>query len=95
MRIAVTYENGQIFQHFGHTAQFKVYDVNEAGVITDANIHGNLIDVLSGEKPGRENDQEFIYFNAVGAGIMDIAVTARCYRAALEKGDGITLFFWE
>ncbi|MFR1808901.1 MAG: NifB/NifX family molybdenum-iron cluster-binding protein, partial [Pygmaiobacter massiliensis] len=25
MRIAVTYENGQIFQHFGHTERFKVY----------------------------------------------------------------------
>ena len=27
MRIAVTYENGQVFQHFGHTQQFKFYDV--------------------------------------------------------------------
>ena len=28
MRIAVTYENGQIFQHFGHTETFKIYDVS-------------------------------------------------------------------
>mgnify|MGYP003417233041 CR=1 FL=1 len=27
MKIAVTYENGQIFQHFGHTEQFKVYEI--------------------------------------------------------------------
>jgi len=27
MKIAVTYENGQIFQHFGHTEQFKIYTV--------------------------------------------------------------------
>ena len=27
MRIAVTYANEEIFQHFGHTEQFKVYDV--------------------------------------------------------------------
>ena len=27
MKIAITYENGEIFQHFGHTAQFKVYTV--------------------------------------------------------------------
>ena len=33
MRIAVTYENGQIFQHFGHTEQFKLYDADN-GVIT-------------------------------------------------------------
>ena len=26
MKIAVTYENGQIFQHFGHTQQFKIYE---------------------------------------------------------------------
>ncbi len=37
MRIAVTYENGEIFQHFGHTQQFKVYDV-EDGKITAAEI---------------------------------------------------------
>lgn len=33
MRIGVTYENGQIFQHFGHTAQFKVYDVLDGKVV--------------------------------------------------------------
>ena len=32
MRIAVTYENGQIFQHFGHTAQFKLYVVEDGKV---------------------------------------------------------------
>ena len=37
MKIAVTYENGQIFQHFGHTAQFKVYDI-ENGAIASASI---------------------------------------------------------
>ena len=37
MRIAVTYENGQIFQHFGHTEQFKVYDV-ENGQITHSEV---------------------------------------------------------
>ena len=29
MKIAVTYENGQIFQHFGHTEQFKVYEIED------------------------------------------------------------------
>ena len=33
MRIAVTYENGLIFQHFGHTQQFKVYDVQDGKVM--------------------------------------------------------------
>ena len=32
MKIAVTYDNGQIFQHFGHTEQFKLYDVEDGKV---------------------------------------------------------------
>ena len=32
MRIAVTYENGTIFQHFGHTEQVKVYDIQEGKI---------------------------------------------------------------
>ena len=35
MRIAVTYENGQIFQHFGHTEQFKVYDVENGQILRE------------------------------------------------------------
>ncbi len=34
MRIAVTYDNGEIFQHFGHTAQFKLYDVADGRVVS-------------------------------------------------------------
>ena len=33
MKIAVTYGDGQIFQHFGHTAQFKLYEVAEGKVV--------------------------------------------------------------
>ena len=54
MRIAVTYENGQIFQHFGHTGQFKLYDVEDgrirAGEVvdTEGQGHGALSGFLSG-----------------------------------------------
>ena len=34
MNIAVTYENGQVFQHFGHTQQFKVYQVEDGRVLS-------------------------------------------------------------
>ena len=27
MKIAVTYENGNVFQHFGRTEQFKIYEI--------------------------------------------------------------------
>lgn len=53
MRIAVTYENGQIFQHFGHTEQFKVYDVENGQILssevvdTNGSGHGALAGVLT------------------------------------------------
>lgn len=37
MKIAVTYENGQVFQHFGHTAAFKLYTI-EDGKITGSQV---------------------------------------------------------
>lgn len=33
MKIAVPYENGQIFQHFGHTERFKLYETDNAEIV--------------------------------------------------------------
>ena len=65
------------------------------GLIKDEDITGQLGQLLLGTKPSRENDDEIIYFNAVGTGILDLAVTTRCYRKALELGKGTTLHYWE
>lgn len=52
MKIAVTYENEQIFQHFGHTEQFKVYDVQDGKIVqtkivdTNGSGHGALAGFL-------------------------------------------------
>ena len=52
MRIAVTYENGQIFQHFGHTEQFKIYEINDGKIVSSKVIdtagqgHGALAGLL-------------------------------------------------
>lgn len=54
MKIAVTYENEMIYQHFGHTAQFKVYDVQDGKVVssqvvdTNGSGHGALACFLLG-----------------------------------------------
>ena len=39
MRVAVTYDNGNVFGHFGRTEQFKVYDI-EDGKVVDSKILG-------------------------------------------------------
>lgn len=52
MKIAVTYKNGEIFQHFGHTEQFKIYEVEDGKVVfaeiadTDGSGHGALAGFL-------------------------------------------------
>lgn len=51
-------------------------------------IHGNLIDILSGEKPGRENDDEFIYFDAVGLSYVDVSIAYAMYTRAKEANVG-------
>lgn len=53
MKIAVTYDDGMIFQHFGHTQQFKVYEVADGKILssqvvdTNGSGHGALAGVLS------------------------------------------------
>ena len=53
MKIAVTYADGMIFQHFGHTQQFKVYEVENGTIVssevvdTNGSGHGALAGVLS------------------------------------------------
>ena len=56
MKIAVTYENGQVFQHFGHTEQFKIYTVEDGKVVssevvdTNGSGHGALAGFLDAYK---------------------------------------------
>ena len=41
MKIAVTYEDGKIFQHFGHTEHFKVYEIEENTVVKESMLDAN------------------------------------------------------
>ncbi|MEG0770054.1 MAG: NifB/NifX family molybdenum-iron cluster-binding protein [Ruthenibacterium sp.] len=36
MKVAVTCENGQVFQHFGHCESFKIYEVQNGAVVSSA-----------------------------------------------------------
>ncbi len=68
MKIAVTYENGQIFQHFGHTEFFKLYTV-ENGAVADSRVissggegHGALAGLL------REQGVDTLICGGIGGG---------------------------
>lgn len=41
MKIAVTYDNGNVFQHFGKTENFKVYEVEDNKVVSSEVIGSN------------------------------------------------------
>ena len=53
MKIAVTFENGEVFQHFGHTENFKLYEVEDGSVVsseivaTNGSGHEALADFLA------------------------------------------------
>ena len=68
MKIAVTYNNGEIFEHFGHSEEFKVYVVEDKKVISstlvkaDGQGHGALASLL-----GNEN-VDVLICGGIGAG---------------------------
>ncbi len=65
------------------------------GLIKDEDIDAELGEIINKKKSGRDNDEQIIYFNSVGMGILDIAVVAHAYKLAKEKGLGQIVNYWE
>lgn len=76
MKIAVTYDNGQIFQHFGHTETFKVYEVEgkeirSSQIIgTNGTGHGALATLL------RDLGARVLICGGIGAGAQNALAEA-------------------
>ena len=68
MKIAVTFENGQVYQHFGHTERFKIYEADAGQVIssevvdTNGSGHGALAGFL------KEKGVDTLICGGIGAG---------------------------
>lgn len=58
------------------------------GLLADTDIYANLSDLIAGVKNGRENDDEFIYFNSVGLSYIDINFANYIYNEAAKRGLG-------
>lgn len=63
------------------------------GQLSDDDIHGNLVDIITGKKAGRENDKEFIYFCSVGLAYIDVAFAKYVYENAKKLGIGTEFNF--
>ena len=58
----------------------------EAGVMSAADVHAQLGDVIAGRKPGRERPEEVIVFDSTGTGLQDVAAAIAAYKEAGMKG---------
>lgn len=87
MKIAVTYDNGNVFQHFGRTENFKVYEVEDNKVISSEIIgsngigHGALAGLLADE------EIEVLICGGIGAGAQNALAEAGITLVAGAEGN--------
>ncbi len=87
MKIAVTYDNGNVFQHFGRTEFFKVYDVVDNKVISSEVIgsngvgHGALAGLLS------DRSVDVLICGGIGGGAQQALADAGVELIAGAEGD--------
>ncbi|MDV5066695.1 MULTISPECIES: ornithine cyclodeaminase family protein [Bacillus] len=63
------------------------------GLFEASDIHAELGQIISGEKAGRENDEEITVFKSVGLAVVDIIVAKYLYERAVEQGIGNKIEF--
>ena len=87
MKIAVTYDNGNIFQHFGKTEFFKVYEIEDNKVISSEVIgsngtgHGALAGLLA------DQDVDVLICGGIGGGAQTALEEAGVEMCAGAQGD--------
>lgn len=90
MKAAVTYENGQVFQHFGHTETFKVYEIEEKNIVksevipTNGSGHGALADFL------KDHGVEVLICGGIGGGAQNALAQAGIKLYGGVSGDADT-----
>ena len=87
MKIAVTYDNGNVFQHFGHTEVFKIYETEDGKIVssslmdTNGTGHEALADLLA------KNGVEALICGGMGQGAKDALTAAGLQICAGAEGD--------
>ena len=90
MKIAVTYDNGNIFQHFGRTEYFKVYEIEDNKIIDSQVIgsngvgHGALAGLLA------DQDIKVLICGGLGGGALNALRNAGIEVCAGAAGDADT-----
>jgi ornithine cyclodeaminase/alanine dehydrogenase len=69
----------------------ELHHALDAGLMTTAEVHGELGDLVAGRIPGRTSDREITLFDATGSAIQDTAAAVMVYRKALAGGLGLVV----
>lgn len=91
---ATAFRRSRIVVDFADQALQEAGDLLDAlktGAIQSDAIGAELGDVISGRKPGRQNDRQITLFKSVGMAIEDVATAAFAYQQALAAGVGTRL----
>jgi ornithine cyclodeaminase/alanine dehydrogenase-like protein (mu-crystallin family) len=64
-----------------------------AGLLSRADVHAELEDVLTGARPGRTSPKEITVFDSTGTALEDVAAAAAVYEKARTAGRGVTFSF--
>lgn len=78
-------DNWEALKHRGSPTIARMY---KEGLLKDENIYANLSDIIDNSKPGREDDNEFTYFNSIGLAFIDVAVAYEFYKKVIKNEKG-------
>jgi alanine dehydrogenase len=65
----------------------------DAGVMTRADVHAELGEIVAGKKVGRESAEEITIFDSTGMALQDVAAAAVLYEKSQMQGSGVRLSF--
>jgi len=88
-------ESGNKANYYAGVIGGPIYTLIDEGRMTKLEDSVSIGDVILGEKPGRENDQERVSFVACGMAVFDVGLSYDLYMTAKEKHIGETLTLWD
>lgn len=77
-------DNWNVVKHRTQT----ISQMYKCGILSDDDIYADLDEIVTGKKNGRENEDEFIYFNSVGLSFIDTELAFWMYNKCLECNTG-------
>ncbi|MGH7589476.1 MAG: ornithine cyclodeaminase family protein, partial [Gemmatimonadota bacterium] len=66
----------------------ELHHALEAGLMTRADVHAELGQVVAGLRPGRRKADEIVVFDSTGTALQDSALAGLVYKRAVERGVG-------